>query len=88
MNPGARNPLFTGAGVAAMPKSTSGPSVLPWPPNAMSQVAGRLDAGWLLPGALPMVMCAPAIADRRTRRGTLLPSTRMRLLTAATPASP
>lgn len=88
MNPGVRNPPATEAGVAAIPKSTSGTSVLPWPPNATSLAAGRLGAGWLPPGALPMVMCAPAIVARRTRRGTLLPSTRMPSLMAATPPSP
>ena len=88
MNLGVRNPLFTGAGAVATPKSMSGTSALPWPPNATSQVAGRLGAGLLPPGALPMVMCAPAIAARRTRRGTSPPSTRMPSPTAATPASP
>lgn len=87
-NLGARNPPATGAGVAATPKSTSGTSVLPWPPSAMSLAAGRLGAGWLLPGALPMVTCAPAIVARRTRRGTSLPSTHMPSLMAVTPASP
>ena len=88
MNLGARNPLFTGAGAVATPKSMSGTSALPWPPNVTSQVAGRLGAGLLPPGAPPMVMCAPAIAARRTRRGISPPSTRMPSLTAATPASP
>ena len=68
MNPGARNPLFTGVGAAATPKSMSGTSALPWPPNATSPAAGRLGAGLLPPGAPPMVMCAPAIAARRGRR--------------------
>lgn len=88
MNPDVRNPLFTGAGAAATPKSRSGTSALPWPLNAMSLAAGRLGAGRLPPGAPPMVMRAPAIAARRTRRGTSLPSTRMPSPTAATPASP
>lgn len=88
MNPDVRNPLFTGAGAAATPKSRSGTSALPWPPNATSPAAGRLGAGRLLPGAPPMVMCAPAIVDRRTRRGTSPPSTRMPSPTVATPASP
>lgn len=88
MNLGVRNLLFTGAGAVATPKSMSGTSVLPWPPNATSQVAGRLGARLLPPGAPSMVMCAPAIATRRTRRGISPPSTRMPSLTAATPASP
>lgn len=88
MNLGARSPPATGAGAAAMPKSMSGTSALPWPLNAMSLAAGSLGAGLLPPGAPPMVMCAPAIAARRTRRGTSLPSTRMPSPTAATPASP
>ena len=88
MNLDARNPLFTGAGAAATPKSMSGTSALSWPPNATNPVAGRLGARLLLPGAPSMVMCAPAIAARRIRRGTSPPSTRMPSPTAATPASP
>ena len=88
VNLGARNPLFTGAGAAITPKTASGTSALPWPPNATSPAAGRLGARLLPPGAPPMVMCAPAIAARRTRRGTSPPSTRMPSPTAATPASP
>lgn len=88
MNPGVRNLLFTGAGAAITPKSMSGTSALPWLPNATSQVAGRLGAGLLPPGAPPMVMCAPAIAARRTRRGISPPSTRMPSPTAVIPASP
>lgn len=71
-----------------MPKSTSGASALPWPPNATSLAAGRLGAGRLPPGDPPMVMCAPAIVARRTWRRTSPPSTYMPSLTAATPDSP
>ena len=88
MNPGVRSLLFTGAGAAITPKSMSGTSALPWPPNVTNPVAGRFGAGLLPSGAPPMVMCAPAIAARRTRRGISPPSTRMPSLTAATPASP
>ena len=87
-NLGVQTRQPTGAGAAATPKSMSGTSVLPWPLNGMSLAAGRPGARLLPPGAPSMVTCAPAIAARRTRRGTSPPSTRMPSPMAATPASP